>query len=204
MPGGYKASGGVTLTSVDTSIIPSAAGFSGGADLGTQALFWEYVYGGHVISTSGLLTVGAMSQGSAQGGLRVSVHEYTWTNAQVVALGAVLAGDILVCTMPAKTIVVNAYVIVTGQGAGTTTLTVALGRTAAGYIDYIVASNAKAAANTVYGDVVGERGTNLTGYDLPSYTGTTAVNAHFVTTVENLDQVTGSTGRVILFTALSP
>lgn len=138
------------------------------------------------------------------GQLRTKTDSYTWTNAQVVALGAALTGDIGVATLPAKTVVVNAYVVITGQGAGATTFTVSCGRTSASYIDYIVASDAKAAANTVYGDASAERGTNLTGYDLPSYTGTTTINCHFVTTVQNLDQVTGSTGRVILTTTLVP
>lgn len=148
--------------------------------------------------TAGTLTV----EKSAEA--RTVVSSFTWTNAMVVALGAATAGDITVATLPAKTVVRNAYVVITGTAAGTTTLTVAFGRTGAGYIDYIVASDAKVAANTVYGDASGERGTNLTGYDLPSYTGTTAVKVHFISTGANLDQVTGSTGRVILETSLVP
>lgn len=136
--------------------------------------------------------------------LATSYHSYTWTNAQVVALGAALTGDITVATLPAKTSIRNAYVVITGQGAGVTTLTVAVGRTTALFIDYIVASDAKAAAGAIYGDASAERGTNLTGYDLPSYSTTTAVKAHFISTVQNLDQTTGSTGRVILETSLIP
>ena len=151
------------------------------------------------VLTSGTLTV--EQQSIEAGGL---IHSFLWTNAMVVALGANLTGDITVCTLPAKTVIKNAYVIITGAGAGPTTLTVAFGRTGAAYIDYIVASDAKAAANTVYGAVAGERGTNLTGYDLPSYTGTTAVKLHFISTVLNLDQVTGSTGRVVIETSLIP
>lgn len=138
------------------------------------------------------------------GFLKSATHSYTWTNAQVVALGAALTGDITVATLPAKTVVLNAYVVITGQAAGTTTLTVAVGRTSALFIDYIVASDAKAAVNTVYGDASAERGTNLVGYDLPSYTGTTTVTAHFIATGTNLNTVTGSTGRVVLQTALVP
>lgn len=153
---------------------------------------------------TGVLTSGTMTaeaQAYARGSM---IHSATWTNAQVVALGAATAGDIIAFTLPAKHVVENAYVVITGQGAGTTTLTVSCGRTGAGYIDYIVASDAQAAANTVYGDASGERGTNLTGYDLPSYTGTTAVTCNFVSTGANLDQVTGSTGRVVVITSLIP
>lgn len=154
---------------------------------------------GLTVLTSGTMT--AERQGALTGS---SIHSFTWTNAMVVALGASLTGDITICTLPAKTVVKNVYVVITGTAAGVATLTVAVGRVAAGYIDYIVASDAKVAANTVYGDASGERGTNLTGYDLPSYTGTTDVKAHFISTVQNLDQTTGSTGRVIIETALVP
>ncbi len=122
----------------------------------------------------------------------------------VGALGGNLTGDITVCTLPAKTVVTNAYIVITGAATGPATLTVALGRTSATYLDYIAASDAKAAANTVYGDASGERGANLTGYDMPSYTGTTAVKVHFIATVANLDQTLSSTGTVILETMLVP
>lgn len=153
---------------------------------------------------TGVLTTATMTaeaQAYARGSM---VHSATWSNAQIVALGAVTAGDITAFTLPAKHVVENAYVIITGQGAGTTTLTVSCGRTSASYIDYIVASDAKAAANTVYGDASAERGTNLTGYDLPSYTGTTSIVCNFVSTGANLDQVTGSTGRVVLVSTMVP
>lgn len=127
----------------------------------------------------------------------------SWTNAMVTALPTT-AGDIAWGTLPAKTKVIDATIIITGQAAGPTTVTVALGRTSATYIDYIVASDAKAAVNTVYGDASGERGTNLTGYDLPSYTGTTVVNAHFVSSGGNLSTVTGSTGLVCVTTRKLP
>lgn len=126
-----------------------------------------------------------------------------WTNAQVVALPTT-AGDILMATLPPKTVVENAYVVITGAAVGPTTVTVACGRTSATYIDYIVASNAKAAANTVYGDASGERGTNLVGYDLPSYTASVPVYCHFISTGANLSTVTGSSGILYLTTTRLP
>lgn len=138
------------------------------------------------------------------GEMRSAISAYSWTNAMVVALGATTAGDISMFTLKAKQVVKNAYVIITGAAAGPTTVTVACGRTSSSYIDYIVASDAKAAANTIYGDASGERGTNLTGYDLPSYTGTTTVNCHFISTVSNLSTVTGSTGTLVVELANIP
>lgn len=158
---------------------------------------------GNGVLTSATMT--AETQARQSSGL---IHSYTWTNAQVVALGAATAGDITVATLPAKTQVKNAYVVITGQGAGTTTLTVSCGDAVGGtpFINYVVASDAQAAANTVYGDAVAERGTSLDTefWYLPSYTATTLVTCHFISTGANLDQVTGSTGRVILETALLP
>lgn len=150
------------------------------------------------------LTAGTMTVTTNGSASRMIISRYDWTNAMVTALGAALTGDIVVCTLPAKTVVVNAYIVITGTAAGVTTLTVAIGRTGAAYIDYIVASDAKVAANTVYGDASGERGTNLTSYDLPSFTATTAVNAHFISTGTNLNTVTGSTGTVYLRTLTLP
>lgn len=147
--------------------------------------------------TSGTLTV------TSSAFSRQATHRFDWTNAMIAALTGT-ADDITVCTLPAKTVVKNAYVVITGSAAGPATVTVALGRTSAAYIDYIVASDAKAAANTVYGDASGERGTNLTGYDLPSFTGTTAVKVHFISTVANLSTITGSTGTVYLETVTLP
>jgi hypothetical protein len=74
------------------------------------------------------------------------------------------------------------------------------------FINYIVASDAKAAVNTYYGDAVGERGTSIDVefYNLPSYTATTLVTAHFISTGADLSTVTGSTGRVILKTCVLP
>lgn len=153
---------------------------------------------GNGVLTSGTATAETQARDSGS-----MVHSYTITTAMInTALGAGTAGDVLMATLPAKTVVKNAYVIITEAGAGPATLTIACGRTGATYIDYIVASDAKAAANTVYGDTSGERGTNLTGYDLPSYTGTTAVNCHFVAG-DTTDLTTGQE-RLVLETSLIP
>jgi hypothetical protein len=126
----------------------------------------------------------------------------------VVTLGAALTGDINVVTLPAKTQIDNAYLVIDTAAGGVTTLTVSCGDAIGGtpFINYIVASDAKAAANTVYGDAVAERGTSIDVefYYLPSYTATTLVTCHFISTVQNLDQTTTSTGRLILTTTLLP
>lgn len=152
---------------------------------------------------AGALTAGTMTA-TASSQVRVVVHAFSWTNAMVVALGGVGAGDITVATLPAKTIVKNAYVVINTPDSSANALTVACGRAGATYVDYIAAGDAKAAANTVYGGAAGERGANLTGYDLPSFTATTDVKCHFIKSVTNLSTVTGSTGTVYLETAILP
>lgn len=157
-----------------------------------------------------VLTAGTMTTEIAGGGTALSTgtSSYTWSNAQVVALGAVTVGDITVATLPAKTQVLDAMVVITGSAVGPATVTVSCGDAIGGtpFINYIVASDAKAAANTVYGDAAAERGTSIDTefFYLPSYTATTLVTCHFISTVANLNTVTGSTGRVILTTRLNP
>lgn len=156
--------------------------------------------------TAGTMTDNAISAGGVGSGyMRRGTAKFTWTNAMVTALGAVTAGDVLVCTLPAKTVITRAFIVIGTTAAGTTTLSVAVGTVSAGYIDYVVAvaNGAQAAANTVYGDATTEIGTNLyngTGFidHLPSFTGTTAVNAHFISTGANLSAVTTCTGTIYL------
>lgn len=176
-------------TAYDTAVIRAAAGILAPQSAAAGTGDWK--------APKSSITTGTMTRAS-DALVRKAIHKFTWTNAQVQALGATTAGDILVGTLPAKFVVTNAYIVIDTAAGTVTTLTVSCGRTGASYIDYIVASDAKAAANTVYGDTSAERGTNLTGYDLPSYTGTTAVNAHFISTGGNLNTVTTSTGTVFI------
>jgi hypothetical protein len=156
------------------------------------------------------LTDGTMTA-TNKGEMRTVWSRYDWTNAMVTALGASLTGDITVCTLPAKTIVKRVIMVVDSQAAGTTTLTGAVGRTATGYTDYLLDSNLQVAANTIYGDVQTEVGGKLydgtVKYfpdDIPSITTTTAVKMHLISSVANLDQVTGCTGHIYIQTSTLP
>jgi hypothetical protein len=180
------------LTTSDLGITHPAAGVLKVTDSSTGV--------GDIVANT-LITAGALATAPAINGyIRRGTYEVSWLNSDVTGLSGT-TGSIVIATLPAKTVVTNAYVVI-GTAAGTvTTLTVSVGRTSAAYIDYIKASNAKAAANTIYGAVVGDRGTNLTGYDLPSWTATTAVYVQFISTGGNLSTVTTSTGTIILETA---
>jgi hypothetical protein len=188
----------------------AVGGISGSKDTGLKRVAASFIAptngstgNGDFTAPNSALTAGTMLYARSSI-IRTVWHAFTWTNAQVVALGASLTGNISVCTLPAKTVVTNAYLVIGTAETALTSLNISVGRTGAGYIDYIVASNGKAAANTVYGDASAERGTNLTGYDLPSFTGTTTVYAQFVSGVENLSAALACTGTIYLETALLP
>ncbi|MDP2317462.1 MAG: hypothetical protein Q8P41_31550 [Pseudomonadota bacterium] len=115
------------------------------------------------------------------------VIKYSITNAAVVALGAALTGDITIGTLPAKSRVLMTYVDVTSAETSANALTVSLGTVATGYVDWVVASDAKTAA--VYGDIVAERGaTNIDGQLY--YAAATTIKSHFVKTTTNLSTAT--------------
>ena len=136
--------------------------------------------------------------------LRQTVTRFDFTNAMVTALGAVLTGNITVATLPAKTVVKSVWTVVQTACGGTTTMTMGVGRTSALYVDYVSAGNMQASAGTVYGATSGTRGTNNTGYDVPSYTGTTALIAIFTSTVSNLSSATTCTGSVYVESYIAP
>lgn len=170
-----------------------------------RALSLLFDASGYLTSSKLLLTAGALTPSSpVQAQVRTSTQSFSWSNSQIVGLGAALTGDLTICTLPAGTVVNNVYMVVLTQGSGPATLTGAVGRTSAAYIDYIPASSLTAVANTVYGDASGERGTNLTMYDLPSITATTDVKIHFIATVANLDQTVGSTGKIVITSTSIP
>lgn len=127
----------------------------------------------------------------------------TWSVANVTGLGAVADGTLVAATLPAKTYVRNAYLIIrtpddTGE-SGLSTLTASLGRTGAAYEDIIAAASVTdVGANTIYGNVSGERGANLTGYDFSSFTATTSVVLRFVATGGTLNAVATNSGTVVI------
>lgn len=157
-----------------------------------------------IASSALALTNGGITRANSAE-IKEALHKFTWNSANVAGLSGT-ANTLTVCTLPAKTMVKRAWIIITGQAASVTALTVSLGRTTALFVDYLVASNAKAVANTVYGAVIGDIGTNLSGLvgDLPSITGTTDIKLRFDAALENLSLVTGSSGEIILETITLP
>ena len=92
--------------------------------------------------------------------------KYTWTNAQIVAGGTGgTSYNLPIGTLPAKSRVIATYLTLDTQAtfaAGTLTGSVGVAGTA--YADWIVASDLKGTAATVYGDAAAERGaTNIHG-----------------------------------------
>ena len=159
---------------------------------------------GVAVLTAGTLSVVRSAE------VRSAWHKFSWTNAMVVA-AASTSNKIAVCTLPAKTLVKRCLVVIDTAATQGATLTVQAGPSTA-TDGFIVASNAKAAANTVYGDADAEIGTTLfpTAADdhrvdyLGSYTTTTLVQVEFVIGAGTLADVTASTGSVLLETVALP
>lgn len=164
--------------------------------------------------SNGQLTSATMTRSSDSYTLRSVWHLYSWTNAMVVAAGdTITTFDVTVATLPAKTVVKKAYLVVStaGTNMGGATLTATLG-TDAEFDNYLVSSNLLAAANTVYGDADAEVGSSLPGgglhvEHLPSWTATTAVKVRFGTDGaggKDLADVLTCTGAVYLLTETLP
>jgi hypothetical protein len=181
-----------------------------GASVGT---FTGYVYAPQSLGfwNSGVLTAATMTNelGAAYARQATQTSSYSWTNAMLTAGGAATTWDVTVATLPAKTQVLDALVVIlTAQGSAGT-LAVSCGDSGV-FNQFVLSGNAKAAANTVYGDAGAERGAALwtategnIGPYLPSYTATTTVTCRFISD-SAMSTMTTSTGRVILTTRLLP
>jgi hypothetical protein len=103
-------------------------------------------------------------------GLMVNnLSKFLWENGTIAALGEVTSGDIIITTLPPKTIVHAVYFVVNTHCTVADTLTMSIGRTPGSYNDYVVAGSLMAADNTCYGCTEPtERGTKMTGFDFPS------------------------------------
>ena len=184
--GVYWSNGDSAIGAFDIGLARSAAGVLKVTDGLTG-------YGN--LQTGAVLTAATMTVAS-NAWVRSGVTKCTWTNAQVVALGAVLEGDISIITLPAKTRVLAVVLVNDTQAAGTTTLTASVGVTGAAYEDYLSDSNLKAAAGTAYKAAL--------AMEIPSMTATTTVYAHFTSTVENLSAATTCTGTIWILTETLP
>ena len=157
------------------------------------------------LSMNGLaLTAGTLTYDSVALARR-TLHKFSWTNAMVVA-AASSSNKIDVATLPSKTVVHGCWVVIGTAATQAATLTVQAG-TSADTDGYVVASNAKAAANTFYGDATAEQGVLLfsTNHLHPvNYTATTLVQIEFVIGAGTLADVVASTGTVFLDVSILP
>jgi hypothetical protein len=108
--------------------------------------------------------------------------------------------DELIVTLPAKTVLVSAQILITEQATFTDTLVISLGSTAATYDQIILDSDLKVSANTIYGDVDGERGAdlpdaNMLGFKMYSYTATQDIYAHIDGNATNLNDASATAGE---------
>lgn len=120
--------------------------------------------------------------------------KWTWANSTITAGAGGTTLDATVGTLPAKSQPLSAYVIVDGQATfAAGTLKAGLGVAGATYVDWIVSSDIKAAAGTVYGDAAAERGTDMA---IKFYTTAQTVKSQFIAGAGDLANVTGSSGTI--------
>lgn len=193
------------IASGDGNFYTTAAGLVMMADNASGII--KFATGGNTetgrISTGGQLqmTAGNGTAGSgtgitvnATGTIRPFVHKITVAE---TALAAAATSDITLWTVPAKTRMLRLVAAVTAQhtGGGVTAVDVTCG-TSAGGNQYLLSFDADAAAAT-FGDVAAEIGAGLlsaTVADIPSFSGTTAVQCRYTCTGGNCDLLTaGST-----------
>jgi len=179
-------------------------------NLATQSVtvFGSLSVSSNVFGNAGL-TAGTFTNIQARQ-IKTVWSQYSWTNAMVVALGAVASGDVTVCTLPAKTRVVACLIVIdtAGTNMGGATYTVQAG-TDATFSNYIATADALATTNTVYGDADVELGDDMktSCKHLPSWTGTTPVKVRFTTDEaggKTLADVQTSTGSIYFKTELLP
>ena len=123
------------------------------------------------------------------------------TNAELVALGEILVGNVLVGTLPANSRLIATYFDVTTAETSANNLTVSMGVTGTGYVDWIVASDAKTKARL--GDAAAERGaTNIDGALF--YTTAQSIYAQFTKTTTHMADLTAFAGTAWVEYAVYP
>ncbi len=194
------------------TITNPAASPSGECWRGTS---WPYIRANVSARASGTITAKAVALaedpgawasdvGSASASAAAfGVIKYTWTNAEVVAAGTGGTEALLaIGSLPANSQLLSAYIVIGTQATfAAGTLTVGCGRTSATYVDFIAASDAKAAAATIYGNAAAERATDAAIQLFPA---ATPVKAIFTAGAGDLANVTTSTGTIYLLYVVYP
>lgn len=163
---------------------------------GTLYAFYDFPSGAEASSWA---IVDAGTNSTASFGL----IKYTWTNAEVVAAGTGGTSALLtIGSLPANSQLLSCYISIGTQATfAAGTLTVGMGRTNPTYVDFIVASDAKAAAATLYGNAAAERGTDAA---IQLVTAATPVKLIFTAGAGDLANVTTCTGTAYALYATLP
>lgn len=175
---------------------------------------WPYIRANVSARASGTISAKAVALASDPGAWasdvadadasapNIGVIKYAWTNAEIVALGGGTSGTITIGTLPANSQLLSAYAIVGTQATfAAGTLTLGVGRTSATFVDFLAASDLKAAAGTVYGNAAAERATDAA---IQLVTAATDVKAIVTGGAGDLANVTGSTGTIYLLYVTYP
>jgi hypothetical protein len=146
---------------------------------------------GTIINPSQKLTAASLTMVST-GEIRNSISKFEWTNDMIVSLGANTTGSLTVCTLPPKTAIKNAIIVITGSATNITTLN----------------GEIKAINNQLLRDDIDfKQGANYNSFsDYPTYidyVNSTLVTLN-LTCSDNLEQVLTSSGVIYLETYTLP
>lgn len=151
------------------------------------------------VSTAGVVNVASMDARSL-GSVAPFWTTHVISNADIVALGAVTAGEITVVSSGARAILHRALIEVVAAATGATTITASLGTAAAAYDQLLLAADIMAAAGTLYGDLAAELGTAFVDYLGVFYPTTTALKVQVAVTGggKTMANVTGASLKIHL------
>lgn len=149
------------------------------------------------VPTPGILT----SSGGDKSISSPLMTKFSWSNADVAGFGAVQSGNLPIATLPARSYVTRAFVVLGTQASGVTTLTASVGVQGPDYLDLIMSSSSFDALQAP-GTLLGA----FTDAVLPSLSDPTVVYMQFKTTTgaETLDAVLGSSGEIFLEVMVLP
>lgn len=118
----------------------------------------------------------------------------SWTNATPILGAGGTTYNWLIGTLPANSQMLEAYLTVDTQATfAAGTLKAGIGVAGTTYVDWVVSSDLKAAAATIYGNAAAERGTDAA---ILLYTVAKPIYAQFIAGAGDLTNVTTCTGTV--------
>ena len=149
--------------------------------------------------TPGELTVATSAE------VRSVIHKFTWTNAMINAVVPTATspnylGKLLICTLPAKTVITNCFAVIDSRATQPFTCSATIG--ISGGSELLATFDLGSVANTIFGNLAAERGASASYY-FPSNTATTALYMN-LTAISAFTDVLNSAGSIHIYSTILP